>query len=84
MMGDVDVTLVQSATEELWRHPDPSSTPMWQFLEAVNKKHNLDLHDYPDLYQWSIENVEQFWEQVWGFVGITASVQFDEVGEGLC
>ncbi|RSL50089.1 hypothetical protein BHE90_014256 [Fusarium euwallaceae] len=63
----------------LWRHPNPESTPMWGFLQHVNKKHGLNLDGYPALYKWSIDEVALFWEEVWHFVGITASKPFDEV-----
>ncbi|KAM6515186.1 hypothetical protein FSOLCH5_009423 [Fusarium solani] len=63
----------------LWRHPNPESTPMWEFLQHVNKKHGLSLDGYPALYKWSIDEVALFWEEVWHFVGITASKPFDEV-----
>ena len=36
--------------QELWRHPDPKSTQMWDFLQSVNKQHNLSLNTYDDLY----------------------------------
>lgn len=64
---------------ELWKHPDPTSTPLWQFQGRVNEKYGLQLSDYPSLYKWSVENVADFWEQVWHFVGIRASTPFDEV-----
>ena len=67
------------AAEELWRHPDPTSTPMWQFIQRVNEKHALELADYQGLYKWSIENVAQFWEECWDFVGIEASNARGEV-----
>ncbi|KAF4981957.1 hypothetical protein FZEAL_2351 [Fusarium zealandicum] len=63
----------------LWRHTDPKSTPMWQFLEHVNKKHGLSLGDYPALYKWSIDEVALFWEEIWHFAGVTASKPFDQV-----
>ncbi|WAO90860.1 Hypothetical protein NCS54_00830500 [Fusarium falciforme] len=63
----------------LWKHPNPESTPMWEFLQHVNKKHGLSLDGYPALYKWSIDEVALFWEEVWHFVGITASKPFDEV-----
>ncbi|KAL2682703.1 hypothetical protein Neosp_007156 [[Neocosmospora] mangrovei] len=63
----------------LWKHPNPESTPMWEFLQHVNKKHGLSLDGYPALYKWSIDEVALFWEEVWYFVGITASKPFDEV-----
>lgn len=65
--------------EVLWRHPDPKSTPMWKFIQHVNKKYGLRLDDYPTLYKWSIEEVSTFWDEVWQFVGITASKPFDKV-----
>jgi len=37
-------------SEELWRHPDQASTPMWDFIQRVNKKHGLQLHGYPGLF----------------------------------
>ncbi|KAK2034231.1 acetoacetate-CoA ligase [Colletotrichum zoysiae] len=73
------MTITSVTRNELWRHPDPTSTPMWQFLLRVNSKYGLELADYPGLYKWSIENVAEFWEEVWHFVGITASKPFDKV-----
>ncbi|PNY28173.1 Acetoacetyl-CoA synthetase [Tolypocladium capitatum] len=66
------------ASDELWRHPDPASTPMWQFLQRVNKEHDLTLDGYPGLFKWSIDNVSPFWEEVWDFVGIVASKKADK------
>ena len=64
---------------ELWRHADPTSTPMWKFLQHVNSRYNLELADYPQLYKWSVENVPLFWEECWHFVGIKTSKPFDYV-----
>lgn len=52
---------------------------MWKFIQRVNKKHGLALAGYPDLYQWSIDHVADFWREAWDFVGIVASKQADEV-----
>ena len=71
------------AAGELWRHPDPTSTPMWRFLQQVNSRHNLQLEDYQGLYRWSVEEVALFWEEVWHFVGITASEPFHKVCRSL-
>lgn len=61
--------------EELWRHPDPTGTPMWRFLQRVNEKYALKLEDYQGLYKWSVDNVGLFWEECWDFVGVQADVQ---------
>jgi len=64
---------------ELWRHPDPTSTHMYKFLESVRDKYNLDISDYPGLYKWSVDNIADFWDQVWHFCGVTASQPYTEV-----
>ena len=64
---------------ELWRHASPRSTPMWRFIEHVNSKHGLAIAGYPDLYQWSIDEVSDFWENVWDFAGIVASKKANKV-----
>lgn len=69
-----------SAPVELWRHPNPTATEMWKFLEHVNSKYGLQISDYPSLHKWSIGNVGSFWEEVWHFTGIKSSQPFKEVG----
>lgn len=49
---------------KLWQHPDPSSTPMYRFLQGVNRKHGLDLETFADLHAYSLENRSQFWADV--------------------
>lgn len=68
-----------AASGELWRHADPSSTPMWHLIERVNKKHGLNMTGYPDLYKWSVDHVSSFWEDVWDFVGIVSSKKAERV-----
>ncbi len=68
--------------QELWRHPSPNDTQMFKFLQHVDSKYSLGLTGYPALYQWSVGNVPAFWEEVYHFVGITASEPFIEVGVG--
>lgn len=46
----------------------------------MNTTYNLNLEDYPGLYKWSIENVAEFWNECWHFIGIKASQPFSEVG----
>lgn len=67
------------AAPELWRHGSPEATPMWQFLQHVNCKYGLQIKDYPGLYRWSIDNIADFWAEVWHFTGIRASRPFDQV-----
>ena len=31
------------------------------FIEKVNAQHKLNLNSYAELYQWSVENIPEFW-----------------------
>ncbi|APA11184.1 hypothetical protein sscle_07g059540 [Sclerotinia sclerotiorum 1980 UF-70] len=70
---------LDSSATELWRHPDPTSTRMYEFKEIVNKKYDLKLESYDDLYQWSIGNIAEFWGETWWFTGIRAEHGFDKI-----
>ena len=41
-----------------------------RFRADVNRMHALALDDYTDLYLWSIEHHEQFWDDLWDFTGV--------------
>lgn len=69
----------EDSSSLLWRHPDPESTKMWEFLLLVNKRHGLNLHTYSQLHQWSIDHIASFWGDVWDFVGIRASEPYEQV-----
>ena len=63
----------------LWTHPDPDSTRMAAFTRSISRKFGLNLQTYDDLYQWSIDNIAEFWGEVWNFTGVTAKKSYDEV-----
>lgn len=60
--------------EKLWEPKYVQSTFMEQFKNILNHKYSLNLNHYEDIYEWSIQNIEQFWEEIWNFVGIRSSV----------
>lgn len=63
----------------LWKHRDPTSTRLFQFKKLLESKYEVDLEDYDKLRQWSILNINRFWEEVWHFTGIKASKPFIKV-----
>lgn len=65
--------------EELWRHPNPESTQMYDFMTSVNDKHATKLSTYDDLHRWSTDKVSDFWAQAWNYVGIRHSKPYDKV-----
>ena len=71
-------------------------TPLWipseerrqqanitRFIEQVNARHGLSLASYSELYQWSVENIPQFWAEVWDFAEIKYSQRYDLVVDDL-
>lgn len=64
----------------LWRHPDPSGTPLARFMRHVSQRHpELTLECYRTLYEWSIDDIAGFWAAVWDFCGVRHSKTYDHV-----
>ncbi len=65
----------------LWE-PSPEQlqkSNMYDFLTKVNEKYHKNFTDYHELWQWSVENIQDFWAQMWAYAGIVASKAYDEV-----
>ena len=54
-----------------------------QFIEFVNKEHGQSIKGGKDLYKFSVEKIEDFWEAMWKFSDIIASKPYDKVVEDL-
>ncbi|KAI1184455.1 acetoacetate-CoA ligase-like protein [Nemania serpens] len=79
MIPTVPKMAINHNSRELWRHPDPGSTPLFAFLNHVKHKFRLDIDDYPGLYKWSTQNPSEFWGEAWHFCGIRASQPYSQV-----
>jgi acetoacetyl-CoA synthetase len=51
-------------------------TNMFRFMQTVNQTQGTNCTDYSELYQWSVENIEAFWAEMWRFAGIKASKDY--------
>jgi len=56
---------------------------MTRFMGFINKKHSLQINSCAKLYNWSIENISDFWAAMWDFGGIRASRRYTEVVDDL-
>ncbi|CAG8284281.1 unnamed protein product [Penicillium salamii] len=70
-----------SEVEELWRPSSPESTQIYDFMTKVNKQYGLSLKDYSSLWQWSVSEPAQFWEQIWHYTHIKAHKPYQKVRE---
>ena len=55
------------------------NTNMYRFMNFINAKHHRDFSEYASLYQWSIENISDFWASMWEFAEIKASRPYDQI-----
>ena len=53
----------------LWTPPAEafSHSQMARFMQLVNARHGLNLHDFRALHEWSVTRPEPFWRAVWDF-----------------
>jgi acetoacetyl-CoA synthetase len=54
-----------------------------RFIEFVNKKHDLKISGYGELYDWSVTKIPEFWGAVWDFVEIKAARGYDKVVDDI-
>jgi len=52
-------------------------------MQFINKKYAFNFSKYSELYQWSIDNIPDFWAAMWDFAKIQASQPFEEVVDDI-
>jgi len=54
-----------------------------RFIEFVNREYGQNIKGGKDLYKFSVEKIEDFWDAMWKFSDIIASKPYDKVVEDL-
>ncbi|MFC2039715.1 acetoacetate--CoA ligase [Chloroflexota bacterium] len=74
-----------SESNYLWMpsHERRREANIAKFIGYINKKRGLNLHFYDDLYQWSVDKIDDFWAEMWDFVPIIASQPYKCVVNNL-
>jgi len=59
----------------MWRPSEEAieQAQITQFARHVVRKHHLELNSYPAFYQWTVDEPEAFWGEVWDWCGVRAS-----------
>lgn len=67
--------------KKLWEPSEERirSTNMYRFMSRVNEKYGKHFNEYTPLWEWSVENLEDFWATAWDFLDIKASVPYETV-----
>jgi len=50
-----------------------------RFMDFVNRRYGHNFKSYPELYDWSVNDIPDFWAAVWDFVDIKASRGYEVV-----
>jgi len=53
------------------------------FISLVNKRHDVSLDSYQELYDWSITNIPDFWAVLWKYADVKASKSYDVIVDDL-
>jgi len=69
----------------LWQPTEEQikKTNMYCFMTGINKKYNKNFTEFKELWQWSVDNIPDFWAEMWAFADIKASKPFDRVIEDI-
>ena len=63
----------------LWTPSHPEKTQMAQFIHRVNEIYGLEIKSYDELFNWSVNHISEFWEQIWDFSQIKHSIPYTKV-----
>ncbi len=65
----------------LWAPPADvrQSTVVGRYLDWLARERGLEFATYPELWQWSVDDLAGFWSSVWSFFDIRADQPYTEV-----
>eukprot|EP00644_Phytophthora_capsici_P014068 jgi/Phyca11/4697/fgenesh1_pm.PHYCAscaffold_3_\ len=81
--GESPANDAKRAKEEVWTPPsDLLASSNWtKFTQLVNDRFKLALKTPQELWQWSVDNLEDFWGACWDFTGMVSSQPYTKVIE---
>jgi acetoacetyl-CoA synthetase len=56
-----------------------ASATITRYREWLNDSRGLELEDYAGLWQWSVDELEEFWASIWEFFEVEASEPYERV-----
>ncbi len=68
----------------LWK-PTPrqvASSNMMHFMKFISSRTGRTITSYDELYDWSVEQIADFWALLWDYAGIVHSENYERVYEG--
>jgi len=63
----------------LWKPSSFEKTNMAKLTQLIAKRHGIEISDYEELHRWSIENIPDFWEDIWEYCNIIHSQPYSNI-----
>ena len=69
----------------IWKPSDKviKNANITKLINYINNKRSLTLHNYHDLYEYSIARIADFWEDIWNYTKIISSKQYTTIVNNL-
>lgn len=70
-----------TAGELLWQPTEEQikNTNLTSYMQWLSEKKGVTVHNYQELWQWSVDELEDFWESIWQYCGVQASKGYESV-----
>lgn len=65
----------------LWKPSEEriKNANMTRYMKYLAEKKNLEFNNFQEMWEWSVDKREQFWETIWEFGGVIASKKWDKI-----
>jgi len=67
----------------LWKPKRPKKSQMYDFIQLINHNYKLKITKYEDLHNWSVNNIPDFWKEIWNYGDIIYSFKYTAVVKDL-
>lgn len=67
--------------EALW-HPSAKQlqeSNLAKYRDFLYQQHDIRFEDYHELWKWSVENVDLFWESIWKYFQVKSTMPYEQI-----
>ena len=55
------------------------SSHLYHYQQWLSSNHGLKFNSYHELWEWTINNIEDFWESIWNYFDVISHSQYTKV-----
>lgn len=72
---------VSTQKKPLWNPSQEriKASNIYKYKNFLNRRYNLNLIDYRDIYEWSTKHIDKFWESIWTYSELYATKPHEKV-----